>query len=375
MTQSQFAHAALATPIHGEAARQDFVRDFRLHLATRIYPGNRDAYARRAEPAFRRNQGAPPRDRHDVRRAMTRDPYYQLWSCMQRASQEQMWDSVIDSVERIGARPPRPTHTASGTLTLDRDLAVPRYLSARDIHLQPGGYHAESGTEDVAAGAVYDRGLFIYSMGALGSRNEDLGLTTLDYFQKHYAHRTPERVLDLGCKIGNSTLPWARAFTKAEVHGIDVAAPCLRYGHTQAAALGVPVHFTQANAEATSFGTGSFDVIVSHFFMHETSRTAIRRIFAECHWLLKPGGIMLHLDIGPAAAAEPLQAFLEEWEVHNNNEQFMGEIRDMDLAALAREVGFAAAHLTKHSSQSSGQAADGYINFLQWPIYVAEKSP
>ena len=34
MGTPQHAHAMLAAPIHDEASRQDFVRDFRLHLAT-----------------------------------------------------------------------------------------------------------------------------------------------------------------------------------------------------------------------------------------------------------------------------------------------------------------------------------------------------
>jgi len=378
MSVAQHAHAMLALPVHDEGARQDFVRDFRMHLATAVYPGTRAAYAERAEPAFAKAKGRKPNDRHEVRHIMQRDPYYQLWSSMQRSSQEMMWDSVIDSVERHlpelkkGAR----NAPAGGTLTLDPKLEIPRYNTAYDIHLQPGGYHTEHDTDDVAAGAIYDRGLFIYSMGALGADNEDLGNTTLAYFKKHYPGRTPARVLDLGCTIGNSTMPWVRAFPNAEVHGIDVGAPCIRYAHARAEALGLKAHFTQANAEAMKFETGSFDVIVSHFFMHETSRTAIKKIFAECQRILKPGGVMIHLDIAPADVATPLQAFLEEWEVYNNNEAFMGEIRDMDLVKLMNEVGFdpKTAKLTKFSSQSSDQAADGYINFFEWPIYTAEKA-
>jgi len=31
---------------------------------------------------------------------MTSDPYYQMWSVLQRTSQEMMWDAVSTSVER-----------------------------------------------------------------------------------------------------------------------------------------------------------------------------------------------------------------------------------------------------------------------------------
>jgi len=42
----------------------------------------------------------------------------------------------------------------------------------------------------------------------------------------------PRRILDLGCGVGNSTLPWAEGFPGAEVHAVDVAAPLLCAGIT-----------------------------------------------------------------------------------------------------------------------------------------------
>ncbi len=42
----------------------------------------------------------PPADQEEVRQWMTRDPYYQFWSAMQRRSQEMLWESVIDPTER-----------------------------------------------------------------------------------------------------------------------------------------------------------------------------------------------------------------------------------------------------------------------------------
>ena len=54
--------------------------------------------------------------------------------------------------------------------------------------------------------------------------------------------------------------------------------------------MGAAIHFSQQNAEKTDFADGSFDLIVSHIFLHETSRTAVDNILAECRRLLKPGG-------------------------------------------------------------------------------------
>ncbi len=369
-------HRLLACPTHDEGARQTFVRDLRSHLAVEVYPGNRLAYERRVEPAFKKCNDRVPKDRHEVRKSMTQDPYYQFWSAMQRNSQELMWDSVVDTVERTlpdlieGA----PLQQPMGSLTLDPDLSMPAYLTSYDIHLQPGGYHAEACANDLAAGALYDGSLPIYAMDSLGALNDDLGWTTVECYREHFSDQTPKRVLDLGCTVGHSTLPWAEAYPEAEVHAIDVSAPLLRYAHGRAEALGRAVHFSQQNAERTNFDDGTFDVIVSHFFMHETSRKALPRIFTECLRLLVPGGVMLHLDLEQDRDLDPLTSFLMEWEVYNNNESFMGQLRSLDLPALAIEARFAedkVKSILQPSHKSSDQTDDGYVNFFTWPVFTA----
>ena len=52
-------------------------------------------------------------------------------------------------------------------------------MSAVDIHCIPGGYHNELIKDDVLPGAVYDPGVFLYSMGRMGAYNEDMGKTIL----------------------------------------------------------------------------------------------------------------------------------------------------------------------------------------------------
>ena len=87
----QVRHAVLPTTTHDELARQNFVKSFKLHLATRTSPGNRLTYQHFAKPEFEAKHGRPPKDRHEVRKVMTQDPYYQMWSHMQRSSQEMIW--------------------------------------------------------------------------------------------------------------------------------------------------------------------------------------------------------------------------------------------------------------------------------------------
>jgi ubiquinone/menaquinone biosynthesis C-methylase UbiE len=139
--------------------------------------------------------------------------------------------------------------------------------------------------------------------------------------------------------VGHSTLPYARAFgDDVEVHAIDVAAPCLRYGHARAVAMDEAIHFSQQNAERTNFAEGSFDLVVSHLLMHETSRTGVRNVFAESRRLLAPGGVMAHAD-----GIQPDDLFAKyyaEWMAHFNNEPFLGSIQDEDFMEICIGAGF-----------------------------------
>jgi SAM-dependent methyltransferase len=359
-----------------EQSRQDFVTAFRGHLSGRLMPGAYKVYAARVEPAFRARHGRPPADQEEVRKAMVADPFYQFWSAMQRRSQELLWDSVIDPTERqlpelvARARPGRSR--ALGSLRLDPGLQVPRYHTAADIHLQPGGYHTDFTDDDVAAGVIYDKGINLYMGGALGPENNLMGDTLLAYLREKHPGFLPQRILDLGCAIGNSTVVWARAFPQAMVHGIDVGAPVLRYAHARAEALGVPIHFSQQNAEATDFADGSFDLVVSHIMLHETSKSALPRILGECRRLLAPGGLMLHLEIPRGRNA--IEKFMHNWESYNNNETFSRYMTDIDLIAEAAKGGFPAADVQVDAFAPQLDVAQmNYAESFFWKILAARR--
>lgn len=371
-------HPLLPQATHDERARQEHVGALRRHLAARVVPGHRVVYEQRVLPQLRRELGRDPANRHEIRRVMDRDPYYRFWSALQRRSQEQMWESVVDSVEREHERLTGEFRRRSrsrkrlGSLRLDPSLPIPRYHAAVDIHLQPGGYHTDFAADDTSGGAIYDRGLQIYSAGSTGPRNEAMGDLLLDYLRERAPGFAPRRILDIGCAIGNSTLPWARALPTARVDAIDIGAPQLRHGHARAEALGVAVHFSQQNAEATDFEAQSFDLVVSHIVLHETARSALRNVLAECHRLLRPGGWMLHLEI--PRGRTPLEQFLMNWESHNNNETFGELITDIDLGAAAVAVGFEPGR-TRCVDYARHRPAEQrlYSDYVLWRVLDAQR--
>jgi SAM-dependent methyltransferase len=227
-----------------------------------------------------------------------------------------------------------------GTLRLDAALKIPKYHTAVDIHCQPGAYHSEFVADDVSAGALYDRAVYVYAMGRMGPFNEDMGASQVAYIKANFPGFSPKRILDLGCAVGHSTLPYVDAYPEAEVHAVDVAAPMLRYAHARAQSLGKKVHFSQQNAECMDFEDGSFDLIVSHILLHETSAKALKNILSECFRLLAPDGLMAHSETPPYKNMDEYDAFMLDWDTYNNNEPFWGYTHELDLDRAVAEAGF-----------------------------------
>jgi SAM-dependent methyltransferase len=369
-------HAMLPRPTHDERARLEFVKMLRAHLSGRVMPGIYTLYERRVAPAIRAATGQPPRDRRQIRPLMEAEPYYQFWSALQRCSQELMWDSAVDVTERelpgLIRRFRRYRERAGpgrGSLRLNPSLPVPAYHAVHDIHIQPGGYHTEQApADDVAAGAIFETGIQAYGWGL------NLGDLLVGYLRRHRPAFSPQRMLDIGCTVGSSTLPWALAFPGAELHAIDVAAPVLRYAHARAESLDLPVHFSQQDGTATEFADGHFDLVVSHITLHETSRVALPLLLGECRRLLRPGGLMLHLEI--PRGQTPIEQFMHDWESYNNNESFSRFMTDLDLCAVAAEGGWQAGELrddriTPAMAGSRKNYARGEVSFK---VLVGERS-
>jgi SAM-dependent methyltransferase len=339
----QAPHAVLSRPNADERGRESYIAAMRRFLITELYPGNAVAYRHRQVPAFAARHGRAPETYLEVKSLMQGDPYYRAFSLLGRATQELLWDTVGESVERQLpqlAEAARRVPDAGGTLRLDPDFHLPEYATKVDIHVMPGSFHHELGADDLFAGAVYDRGVYLYAYGGLGDDNAALGQGTVDFVRKRFAHLAPRRILDMGCGTGTSTHPIALAWPEAEIHAIDIAAPMLRYAHARSQALGVPVHYAQENAAHTSYDDGSFDLVLSNIMLHEMPQKLSKEVIRECHRLLAPGGLMVHNDM-VGWPTDPFQEFMAEWNPHHNNEPFERGSGTLDWRAACIAAGFA----------------------------------
>ncbi|MSO66140.1 MAG: class I SAM-dependent methyltransferase [Alphaproteobacteria bacterium] len=359
----QIKHTMLPESTHDEAARQDFVLSFKRHVQNEVLPGTERVYRDTVLPNFRRAHGRDPRTRHEVRRAMEESPYYQMSTVLQREGQSMLWHSVLDSVERnlpaLVARANAIAQAATrGSLGIDPDFKVPAYIAENHHHLVPGGYAEERVDGDVAAGAVYDRGAYLYVSGYFGPKMDGLGRATIAFLRDAYPGFSPRRILDMGCTTGGSSVALKEAWPKAEVFGIDVGAPCVRYGHARAESFGVAVHFSQQNAEATDFPDGYFDLVVSSAMLHETSLSALHNIVKECHRLLSPGGLMVHSEQPQYHGVGAYEQFVRDWDCKNNAEPFWGTLHDLHLTDLATAAGFAPHRVVETMGPGSADVLD-----------------
>jgi ubiquinone/menaquinone biosynthesis C-methylase UbiE len=339
-------HPMLPEVSHDEAARFNFLANFNRYLSGAIGAGNRLAYEKRVLPAFRAEHGREPQHRYEIREAMGRDPWHRMWSACKRNSMEMRQHAgrqvVLRQLDALDAMA-RQFNEHSGQLELDPAIEQPFYQTAVDIHCQPGGYHSEERPGDVSVGANYDVGIFATTGGQLGGLNDGGGQAVAAWAKKERPDWQPRRILDVGATVGHNAVPIAQAYPDAEVIAIDTAAASLRYGAARAAGLGVKnIRFVQANAEDLSrWPDGHFDWVQTTMFLHELSSKALPRILAECHRVLAPGGLLLHIEQPQYSDEMPLfEQFMRDWDAFNNNEPFWSAMHGQDLKEQMADAGF-----------------------------------
>jgi SAM-dependent methyltransferase len=358
-----------------EQSRHAFYKDLKELVVEEVKPRVAERYEW-LKPGFVAAHGREPASTEEAGRLISSDPAYRWYSALARAQHELYVDSTAECVERQGgalSERCRGVREAGGpgSLRLDPTLPRPAYQSEADIHCVPGGYFAELGEDDVYAAARYELGISLYTLGRHGAMNDSKGQTGVAFLRERFPGFAPRRILDLGCTCGNSTLPYADAWPDAEVHAVDLSAPALRYAHARARTLGRAVHFRQASAEATGYEAASFDLVVSHILIHEVSTAALRRIFAECHRLLRDGGVMLHVEVPVRnARLAPFERFMADWETENNNEPFWRALHDMDLPAEAVGAGFDPAGVFDTDYERGARA---FINDRPWWLFGARR--
>jgi len=337
-------HGVFPEPTHDETARFNFIACLNQHLAG-ISAGNKVVYKKRLKPNFNKENGRDFENRHEVHRALKKDPYWKTWSALRRNTMEMRQQAgrsvVLRQIDDLNEKAEK-LNEGKPTLQLNPDIKSPRYASAVDIHCQVGGYHTELAEGDISVGANYDSGIFVTTTGGVGPGIDGGGRAVASAVKTKFPDFQPKRILDVGCTIGHNVLPIAKAFPDAEIIAIDAGAPVLRYGHARAQDLGIKnVTFIQADVENLNYEDGYFDWIQTTMFLHELSSKSIRHIMSELGRMLKPGGLMLQVE-QPNYTPEMdlLEQAIRDWDCWYNNEPFWSKMHGMDTKEIMRMGGF-----------------------------------
>ncbi len=286
--------------------------------------------------------GNTNRDYQECFAIMMEDGTYAARTRLQWSIHDFMWDRTMrafygDADHYLQAME-ETDNAGPGSLTLRPDIAIPDY-ARHEIHRQPGGF-----VGDAFAGWVYHYALSLAHYPGV-SDNDEI------FFQIAQSHPIPAdgkvaRIIDIGCGPGQSTTAFKQRFPDAEVWGLDISGPMVRYAHHRAAKLGIDVHFTQDLAEEMPFPDNHFDIVNDYIMFHESNREAMVKAVKEVFRVLRPGGVFGHLDAFTAGhpTRQPpgdIQGKAMLWNIYRNNyEPFYLDYSELEFPSVLAEAGF-----------------------------------
>ena len=224
-----------------------------------------------------------------------------------------------------------------GTLELNPDMHIPDYTKY-EIHCMPGGFVGHP-----LAGHINYYGSNSLYEGRREPNRQDEMHTAMAHDVPMPKDGRVRRVLDLGCGVAKLAVGLKERFPDAEVWGVDIAAPMLRFAHMRAVDLGVELHLAQRLAEDTKFPDGHFDIVASYILHHEVTAQATIDISKEVFRILRPGGVYVPYDFYTAAKRVKTTPYYmySMWKDHRwNHEVWREEYRKLDFSQTFRDAGF-----------------------------------
>ncbi|MDX2144995.1 MAG: class I SAM-dependent methyltransferase [Rhodospirillaceae bacterium] len=272
-------------------------------------------------------------------------------TCRARTTQQKLKYAMLqkayhDRADEFLSEMERADKMGPGSLELNPRMDLPEYTT-HEIHSMPGGY-----VGDPFAGHMYNAGT---DWGAYVDTNaQDGSHMAMAAAAQIPADGKVRRILDIGTSIGQLATSMKRRFPDAEVWGIDVGGPMVRYAHMKAADMGVAVNFAQRLAEDTKFPTGHFDIVVSNLVFHEVSEQGAKDIIKEIARVLRPGGVFSPTDTNTPPAT--VKAKYTLWYNYRwNHEDWYADWHSVDFAGEMRKSGLKVTDLKRDGNRYAPQ--------------------
>jgi SAM-dependent methyltransferase len=156
--------------------------------------------------------------------------------------------------------------------------------------------------------------------------------------------RPGHRVLDFGCGTGTLSLITKSRHPRATVVGVDVDRDVLALARAKSARAGLDVRWDLHDGTRLPYPDGDFDRALTSLVMHHIADKP--PVLRELHRVLRPGGELHLLDIGPprgtyARAVSPVHVVLE-----HSSDNVRGLLPTMIANAGFTEVAEASHHGT-----------------------------
>jgi ubiquinone/menaquinone biosynthesis C-methylase UbiE len=313
----------------------------------------------------------------ELERDSLKDTTYQYFAWLEHQLQQYKYLGRYGIVTEIAKQAPQLTELLDSAasrspelLHLNPNIVLPAYYTKGDFHQHPGGIWSDD----------YDA--FAYEMAARISGQvyptQDSAATAYHNLARICEERFhPNKVLDVGCGFGLSTLPFKSDTAAAQVVGCDLSAPALRLAHLRALEAGLEIDFRQERAEElASFQDDSFDLVTSVALFHEIPQKATREFLRAAHRVLEPGGTLATADLYRQPGG-PLAHMFYLGSCSRNREPFMRSFIGLDMAAELEDAGFSNIAVEWFDTATTGTGRPEGINENThsngWSLIVATK--
>lgn len=241
---------------------------------------------------------------------------------------EEAFDAVREEMApRLDALAKGPT-----TLQVPADFVAPRYWSEIWFHRTRGGWDASEYNGFIHGEMVHRRYVSRVFPGDLYAQRRAV-LKVLP--QNDYRD-----IVEFGTSSGHYTVALAEAFPQAHIIGIDPSIRMLEQAQRVGNAMGQSWDLRVGVGEDSGLAAESADLVTAYAIHHELPTRIINRWFDEAMRLLRPGGVMLFVDVPRYAALDRMAAWRFDWLAKWGGEPYWRTSASLDLGEGARAAGF-----------------------------------
>ncbi|MEQ1878890.1 MAG: class I SAM-dependent methyltransferase [Bdellovibrionia bacterium] len=195
---------------------------------------------------------------------------------------------------------------------------VPEYYR-RNFHFQTDGYLSDWSAD------LYDHQVELLFGGTADAMRRLMIKPMKEHFKKNPDGRGLT-FMEFGSGTGRSTRNIRLAFPQARIVSTDLSEPYLKAARTRLEGY-KKLDFVRADAGDLPFADSKFDAVYSVFTLHETPFEARKKILAEAHRVLKPGGFMGLIDTAQLGDVPELDGIFKNFPTSFHEPFYMNYIK------------------------------------------------